>query len=81
MPWLRPSTPTARRLGYEFTSGWASNNIPFVTPLLRDFVGQARTTRAIRYLEIGAYEGRNLAFMDWLIPGPPGRDGDRPLVR
>jgi hypothetical protein len=54
--------------GYEFTSGWASNNIPFVAPVLRDFVAK-RDDGTIRYLEIGAYEGRNLAFMDWLIPG------------
>ncbi len=47
-------------VGYEFTSGWASNNIPFVTPLLRDFAAK-RGDASIRYLEIGAYEGRNLA--------------------
>ena len=26
----------AERAGFEFTSTWASNNIPFVAPLLRD---------------------------------------------
>lgn len=52
--------------GFEFTDLWADNNIPFVAPVLRRFAeDQAR----IRYLEIGAYEGRNLAFMDWLLPG------------
>lgn len=51
--------------GFEFTEGWADQNIPFVSPLLRDF---ARARGSIRYMEIGAYEGRNLAFMDWLLP-------------
>src|SRR5690606_28796723 len=35
-------------------------------PLLREF---AEGRETIRYLEIGAYEGRNLAFLDWLLPG------------
>jgi hypothetical protein len=52
--------------GFEFTETWADNNLPFVTPLLRKF---AETAGDIRYLEIGAYEGKNLAFMDWLLPG------------
>jgi SAM-dependent methyltransferase len=51
--------------GFEFTTEWADNNIPFVTPVLRRF---AEGRETIRYLEIGAYEGRNLAFMDWLLP-------------
>lgn len=51
---------------FEFTTAWADNNIPFVTPVLRRF---AEGREQIRYLEIGAYEGRNLAFMDWLLPG------------
>ena len=51
--------------GLEFTDLWADNNIPFVAPVLRNF---ARWRERIRYLEIGAYEGRNLAFMDWLLP-------------
>jgi predicted O-methyltransferase YrrM len=51
--------------GFEFTTAWADNNIPYVTPLLRSF---AQGRGQIRYLEIGAYEGRNLAFMDWLLP-------------
>ncbi|MES2340649.1 MAG: class I SAM-dependent methyltransferase [Pseudomonadota bacterium] len=51
--------------GFEFTEGWADQNIPFVSPLLRDF---AKSRGVIRYMEIGAYEGRNLAFMDWLLP-------------
>ncbi|HPA38672.1 MAG TPA: class I SAM-dependent methyltransferase, partial [Phenylobacterium sp.] len=38
---------------------------PFVAPLLREF---AKPRGQIRYLEIGAYEGKNLAFMDWLLP-------------
>ena len=50
---------------FEFTETWADNNLPFVTPLLRKF---AETPGDIRYLEIGAYEGKNLAFMDWLLP-------------
>jgi hypothetical protein len=53
--------------GFEFTTEWADNNIPFVAPILRRFA-QGRGG-PIRYLEIGAYEGRNLAFMDWLLPG------------
>lgn len=52
--------------GLEFTDLWADNNIPFVAPVLRNF---SRWRDRIRYLEIGAYEGRNLAFMDWLLPG------------
>lgn len=51
--------------GYEFTTAWADNNIPFVAPLLRDF---AKGRASIRYLEIGAYEAKNLALMDWLLP-------------
>ena len=51
---------------FEFTTDWADNNIPFVAPMLRKF---AKGREQIRYLEIGAYEGRNLAFMDWLLPG------------
>ena len=54
--------------GFEFTSTWASNNIPFVAPLLRDFAAKRPAGETIRYMEIGAYEGRNLAFMDWLLP-------------
>ena len=53
-------------MDFEFTTAWADNNIPFVAPLLRDF---ASSRGEIRYLEIGAYEGRNLAFMNWLLPG------------
>ena len=52
-------------MGFEFTTAWADNNIPFVAPVLRRF---AEGRGQIRYLEIGAYEGRNLAFMDWLLP-------------
>ena len=52
---------------FEFTTEWADNNIPFVAPILRRFA-EGRSG-PIRYLEIGAYEGRNLAFMDWLLPG------------
>ena len=55
--------------GFEFTDLWADNNIPFIAPVLRRFTaGRER----IDYLEIGAYEGRNLAFMDWLLPGKLG---------
>jgi Methyltransferase domain len=52
--------------GFEFTTDWADNNVPFVAPMLKMF---AAGRDQIRYLEIGAYEGRNLAFMDWLLPG------------
>jgi hypothetical protein len=52
-------------MGFEFTESWADNNFPFVGPLLREF---AKTRGQIRYLEIGAYEGKNLAYMDWLLP-------------
>ncbi|HZZ90370.1 MAG TPA: class I SAM-dependent methyltransferase [Caulobacteraceae bacterium] len=54
--------------GFEFTYDCVSNNIPFVAPLMRDFAAQ-RGDAPIRYLEIGAYEGRNIAFMDWMLPG------------
>jgi len=50
---------------FEFTDLWADNNFPFITPVLRKF---AQWREKIDYLEIGAYEGRNLAFMDWLLP-------------
>ena len=52
--------------GFEFTDLWTDNNLPFVGPVLRRF---AEGRERIGYLEIGAYEGRNLAFMDWLLPG------------
>jgi hypothetical protein len=52
--------------GFEFTYDTVTNNIPFAAPLLQDFA-DARAGQ-IRYLEIGAYEGRNIAFMDWLLP-------------
>ena len=52
-------------MGFEFSEDWADKNIPFVAPMLRSF---AEGKTQIRYLEIGAYEGRNLAFMDWLLP-------------
>jgi hypothetical protein len=54
--------------GFEFTYDCVSNNIPFVAPVLRDFAGR-QGEAPIRYLEIGAFEGRNIAFMDWLLPG------------
>ncbi len=55
--------------GFEFTSAWAANNIPFVAPLLRDFMDKRPAAGPkVRYMEIGAYEGRNLAFMDWMFP-------------
>jgi hypothetical protein len=53
--------------GFEFTYDGVAANIPFVAPLLTEFAG--RTEGTLRYLEIGAYEGRNLAFLDWLLPG------------
>ncbi|HEY5412438.1 MAG TPA: class I SAM-dependent methyltransferase [Caulobacteraceae bacterium] len=56
----------AEAQGFEFTDLWADNNIPFVASVLRRF---AEGRDKIAYLEIGAYEGRNLAFMDWLLPG------------
>lgn len=56
----------AEAQGLEFTDLWADDNIPFVAPVLRRF---AQWKTRIDYLEIGAYEGRNLAFMDWLLPG------------
>ncbi len=51
--------------GFEFTESWTDPNIEFAAPLLRAF---ARGRTRIRYLEIGVYEGRSLAFMDWLLP-------------
>ena len=56
----------AKDRGFEFTDLWADDNIPFIAPILRRF---AQWKDRIAYLEIGAYEGRNLAFMDWLLPG------------
>jgi len=56
------------REGFEFTYDGVSNNIPFVKPLLVEFA-KKHGEGAIRYLEIGAFEGRNLAFLDWLLPG------------
>jgi len=55
----------AAAAGFEFTESWADDNIPFSAPLLRRF---AKDRGPIAYLEIGAYEGRNLAFIDWLLP-------------
>jgi len=55
------------REGFEFTYDHVSINIPFVLPLLSRFAKQ-HGEGPIRYLEIGAYEGRNLVFMDWLLP-------------
>jgi predicted O-methyltransferase YrrM len=53
--------------GYAFTYDGVSSNVPYIAPLLLDFAAQS--TENIRYLEIGAFEGRNLAFLDWLLPG------------
>ena len=52
--------------GFEFTASWADENIPFIAPVLRRLAVSGAT---LSYLEVGAYEGRNLAFMDWLLPG------------
>jgi len=52
--------------GFAFTTTWTDQNIPYVAPLLGEF---ARDRERIEYLEIGVYEGRTLAFMDWLFPG------------
>ncbi|MHB8531044.1 MAG: class I SAM-dependent methyltransferase [Caulobacteraceae bacterium] len=52
--------------GFEFTEVWADNNIAYAGPLLRRFAKERQT---IAYLEIGVYEGRSLAFVDWLLPG------------
>jgi hypothetical protein len=56
----------AETRGFQLTYDTVSNNIPFAAPLLRDFA--AGRDGEIRYLEIGAYEGRNIALMDWLLP-------------
>ena len=56
----------AEARGFAFTYDTVSNNIPFSAPMLRDFA--AGHEGEIRYLEIGAFEGRNIAFMDWLLP-------------
>jgi predicted O-methyltransferase YrrM len=53
---------------FRFSYDFVSNNIPYVAPLLRAFA-KAHGPDKIRYLEIGAYEGLNLTFMDWLLPG------------
>jgi hypothetical protein len=54
------------RNALEFTETWADDNIAFSSPLLRAF---ALRRPHIDYLEIGAYEGRHLAFIDHLLPG------------
>lgn len=51
---------------FEFTQAWTDSNINVAAPLLRNF---AQGREKIRYLEIGSYEGRSLAFMNWLLPG------------
>jgi predicted O-methyltransferase YrrM len=52
------------REGLEFTNQWADDNIPFLAPVL----GSALADRQhIKYLEIGVYEGRMLAFMHFLL--------------
>ncbi len=53
--------------GFEFTSDDADSSIPYIAPILKAFAAQSDQT--IRYMEIGALEGRNLAFLDWLMPG------------
>ncbi len=53
---------------FRFSYDFVSNNLPYVTPLLRAFAA-AHGPEKIRYLEIGAYEGLNLTFLDWLLPG------------
>jgi len=55
------------RRGFEFTYDGMYNNIPFITPLLKRFAA-SRGDKPIRYLEIGAYEGQNLAYLGWLMP-------------
>ncbi|HXQ12730.1 MAG TPA: class I SAM-dependent methyltransferase [Caulobacteraceae bacterium] len=55
------------RESFEFTYDHVSINVPFVLPLLSRFA-KRHGDKTIRYLEIGAYEGRNLVFMDWLLP-------------
>lgn len=52
--------------GFEFTESWADLNLPYIAPVLRLF---AADKPRIDYLEIGVYEGRNLAMLDWLLPG------------
>jgi hypothetical protein len=52
------------RRGLEFTETWADDNIPFTSPILRAF---AKGRNRVDYLEIGAYEGRHLAFIDHLL--------------
>jgi predicted O-methyltransferase YrrM len=58
----------AKAHGFEFTYDCVSNNIPFVAPVIKAFA-ERHGDAPIRYLEIGAYEGRNIAFLDWLLPG------------
>jgi hypothetical protein len=50
---------------FEFTEVWTDQNLAYVAPVLKLF---AAGREAIDYLEIGVYEARNLAFMDWLLP-------------
>jgi SAM-dependent methyltransferase len=57
-----------KETGFDFTYDGVSSNIPFIAPLLTAFAAKSGGD-TIRYLEIGAFEGRNLAFLDWLLPG------------
>lgn len=50
--------------GLEFTESWTDLNLAHVAPVLRLF---AAGRDEIDYLEIGVYEGRNLALMAWLL--------------
>ena len=53
--------------GFEFTYDGVSSNIPHIAPILKTFAAKSGDN-TIRYLEIGAFEGRNLVFLDWLLP-------------
>lgn len=60
----QPFKDYVEKTGLEFTNEWADDNIPFLGPIL----GSALANREpIKYLEIGVYEGRMLAFMHWFL--------------
>lgn len=50
--------------GLEFTNQWADDNIPFLSPILGSALAQREV---VKYLEVGVYEGRMLAFIHWFL--------------
>lgn len=56
--------------GYRFTTDWVSRAVPLWQSLLADRAGRP----GLRYLEIGAFEGRSLVWMlDHVLTAPSAR--------